>query len=297
MTDCRGQGLLFERKVKVIFEEIRKHIEEGERLQALEKFQNLALMGLSLHTDFFRHAAMFGGTSLRIFHGLPRFSEDLDFTVNSVVPDFSLSEYKESIVRFFADLGFGEVRFTVKEHGGDVSSGSLVLSISRSESLRVKIDAEKPRLSVSPETETLYGSYPFQYPVRLCTLSSSFAGKMDAILHRRWGGRRIKGRDWYDFLWYMRKGTELNIFWLEERLKEKGTLDRSEHLSPELLGELFEKRAASLDVREIIRDVGGFMTDALEKRSSAAWSTEMFLQQKEKLVDAAARFLLSHKIP
>lgn len=107
----------------MIFEEIRKHIEEGERLQALEKFQNLALMGLSLQTDFFRHAAMFGGTSLRIFHGLPRFSEDLDFTVNSVVPDFSLSEYKESIVRFFADIGFGEVRFTVKEHGGDVSSG------------------------------------------------------------------------------------------------------------------------------------------------------------------------------
>ncbi|HRX27545.1 MAG TPA: nucleotidyl transferase AbiEii/AbiGii toxin family protein, partial [Aminivibrio sp.] len=63
----------------MIFEEIRKHIEEGERLQALEKFQNLALMGLSLHTDFFKHAAMFGGTSLRIFHGLPRFSEDLDF--------------------------------------------------------------------------------------------------------------------------------------------------------------------------------------------------------------------------
>lgn len=240
---------------------------------------------------------MFGGTSLRMFHGLPRFSEDLDFTVDSVAPGFSLSEYKEPIVRFFADLGLGEVRFTVREHGRDVSSGSLVLSISRSESLRVKIDAEKTRFSVLPETETLYGSYPFHYPVRLCTLSSSFAGKMDAILHRRWGGRRIKGRDWYDFLWYMRKGTELNIYWLEERLKEKGTLDRGEHLSPELLGELFEKRAASLDVREIIRDVGGFMTDALEKRSSAAWSTKMFLQQKEKLVDAAARFLLSHKIP
>lgn len=283
--------------MKVIFEEIRKHIEEGERLQALEKFQNLALMGLSLQTDFFKHAAMFGGTSLRMFHGLPRFSEDLDFTVDSVAPVFSLSEYKEPIVRFFADLGLGEVRFTVREHGRDVSSGSLVLSISRSESLRVKIDAEKTRFSVLPETETLYGSYPFHYPVRLCTLSSSFAGKMDAILHRRWGGRRIKGRDWYDFLWYMRKGTELNIYWLEERLKEKGTLDRGEHLSPELLGELFEKRAASLDVREIIRDVGGFMTDALEKRSFAAWSTEMFLQQKEKLVDAAARFLLSHKIP
>ena len=279
----------------MIFEEIRKHIEEGERLQALEKFQNLALMGLSLQTDFFKHAAMFGGTSLRIFHGLPRFSEDIDFSVDSVAPGFSLSEYKEPIVRFFTDLGLGEVRFTVKEHGRDVSSGSLVLSISRSESLRVKIDAEKTRFSVLPETETLYGSYPFQYPVRLCTLSSSFAGKMDAILHRRWGGRRIKGRDWYDFLWYMRKGTELDIFWLEERLKEKGTLDRGEHLSPELLGELFEKRAASLDVREIIRDVGGFMTDALEKRSSATWSTEMFLQQKEKLVDAAARFLFSHK--
>ncbi len=118
---------------------------------------------------------------------------------------------------------------------------------------------------------------------------------MDAIINRQWGNKRIKGRDWYDFLWYMHKGTELNICWLEERLRIKGSLDPDERLSPELLGELYEKRAESVDVREILRDVRGFMTDSFEKNIADTWTTEMFVQQKEKLVDAARRFILSHR--
>lgn len=163
-----------------IYEELKRHIETGDRLKALEKIQDLILMGLFLQTDFFKHAAMFGGTSLRIFHDLPRFSEGLDFTVDSLTSDFKLMAYKEPISRFFADIGLGEVQFNIKEHGRDVPSGSIVLSISRSENLRVKIDAEKTWFAVLPETETLYGSFPFQYPARVCTLPSSFVGKMDA---------------------------------------------------------------------------------------------------------------------
>ena len=238
---------------------------------------------------------MFGGTALRIFHDLPRFSEDLDFTVDFLASDFKLMDYKEPISRFFADMGLKEVQFNIKEQERDVSRGSIVLSISRSESLRVKIDAEMTKFAVQPETETLYGSFPFQYPARICTLSSSFAGKMDAILLRQWGERRIKGRDWYDFLWYIRKGTDLNIYWLEERLRVKGSIGPDEQLTPELLGELYQNRAASVDVPGILRDVRGFMTDNLEKNGTESWSREMFIQQKEKLVDAARRFILSHK--
>jgi len=77
-----------------IFEELRKGIDAGDRLDVLEKFQNLILLGLSVQTDFFKHAAMFGGTVLRIFHNLPRFSEDLDFTLVSHGADFPLSSYR-----------------------------------------------------------------------------------------------------------------------------------------------------------------------------------------------------------
>ena len=265
----------------------------GEKFLALEKFQNLILMGLSLRTGFFRHAALFGGTSLRIFHGLPRFSEDLDFTVDSAASDFTLLSYSESLSRFFEEIGIGQAKFTVKSRTGEVATGSVVLPISRSESLRVKIDAEQTQFALAPETETLYGSFPFQYPVRICRLSSGFAGKMDAIIHRQWGAKRVKGRDWYDLLWYLRKGTDLNLLWLEERLKAKGTLARGELLSPELLGELYERRAATVDVKEVLRDVALFMTDSLEKSASTGWSSEMFLLQKEKVVDAARRFVLS----
>lgn len=285
--------LLCDWQVNTIFEELKTHILAGEKFLALEKFQNLILMGLSLRTDFFRYAAMFGGTSLRIFHGLPRFSEDLDFTVDWAASDFTLLPYRESLCSFFEELGIGQLKFNVKGRAGDVAAGSIVLPISRSESLRVKIDAEKTQFVLAPETETLYGSFPFQYPARICRLSSGFAGKMDAIINRQWGAKRVKGGDWYDLLWYLRKGTELNLLWLEERLKAKGTLASDEQLSPELLGELYEKRAATVDVKEVLRDVAVFMTDSLEKSASTAWSSEMFLLQKEKVVDAARRFILS----
>lgn len=278
-----------------IFEELKKEIEASDKLNALEKFQNMILLGLSLRTDFFKHVAMFGGTSLRIFHDLPRFSEDLDFTLDFSDADFSLIPYKELMSSFFASVGLEEVQINIKEQQKDVLSGSFVFSTSRSKSLKVKIDVEKSSFKVVPETEILYGSYPYNYPVRVCTLSSSFAGKMDAIINRQWGNKRVKGRDWYDFLWYMRKGTELNICWLEERLRIKGSLDPDERLSHELLGELYEKRAESVDVREILRDVRGFMTDSFEKNIADTWTTEMFVQQKEKLVDAARRFILSHR--
>lgn len=278
-----------------IFEELRKGIEAGKKLDVLEKFQNLILLGLSVQTDFFRQTAMFGGTALRIFHNLPRFSEDLDFTVISHGADFSLASYKEPMSHFFGDMGLDEVKINIKEEGEDVSRGSFVLSIKRSVSLRVKIDVEKPSTDVMPQTETLYGSYPYNYSARLCTLPSSFAGKMDAIIHRKWGSKRVKGRDWYDFLWYMRKDTELDIYWLEARLKEKGTLDPDKKLTPELLGEMYEKRAASVDVGEILRDVQGFMTEEIEKMSSASWTPELFLLQKDKLVDSAKRYLLAHR--
>ena len=103
-----------------IFEELRKGIEAGKKLDVLEKFQNLILLGLSVQTDFFRHVAMFGGTSLRIFHNLPRFSEDLDFTLVSHGADFSLASYRDAMSRFFTDMGLDDVKINIKEEGEDV---------------------------------------------------------------------------------------------------------------------------------------------------------------------------------
>ena len=82
---------------------------------------------------------------------------------------------------------------------------------------------------------------------------------------------------------------------LEARLKAKGTLDPVEKLTPELLGEMYEKRASAVDVGGILRDVQGFMTEELEKKSSLSWTNELFLMQKDKLVDSAKRYLLADR--
>ena len=57
-----------------------------------EIMQEIVLCGLA-RAGFFKKAAFYGGTALRIFYGLDRFSEDLDFSLEGTDPDFDLKEY------------------------------------------------------------------------------------------------------------------------------------------------------------------------------------------------------------
>jgi hypothetical protein len=206
--------------------DLYKPTNKEEALQALrEIMQEIALAGLQ-RSGFFEKAAFYGGTALRIFYGLNRFSEDLDFSLLEKNTAFSMEKYLDAILIEFNALGM-QVSVKEKQKTNQNTIGSAFL---KSETIwkelvlegvlpqngldqiaRIKIKLEvdtHPPLGFKTEEKLLLR--PFSFYVKCFTLSDLFAGKMHALLFRKWKNN-VKGRDWYDMEWYIKKGIPLNL--------------------------------------------------------------------------------------
>lgn len=181
-------------------------IEEDRAIREITQEVVLAALG---RTDFFRHAAFQGGTCLRILHGLGRFSEDLDFALQSPDHAFSLDAYLHAIRREMDAYGYAieVVDRSRLDHAGrtaflkDDSIGDLLQLKYRGRSgpsrkirIKLEVDTNPP---AGGAFETAYVDFPFPQAVVAHDLPSLFAGKLHAVLCRRY----LKGRDWYDFIW------------------------------------------------------------------------------------------------
>ena len=263
-----------------------------ETEQALrEIMQEITLAGL-YRANFFKQAAFYGGTALRIFHGLNRFSEDLDFSLLEKNSAFELAPYLEGVKNEFAALGM-QVTFIQKSKvaisaidsaflKAETLWGELLvetnlpqLSLSQKPSIKIKleVDTQPPLLF---ETENKLLIKPFSFFVNCFTLPNLFAGKMHALLFRKWK-ERVKGRDWYDLDWYIKKGIPVNLAHLAERARESG--DWSEPpLTKEQLQLLLIERIRSLDMNRVKEDVIRFIPNPQELD---IWSPNYF----EQLID------------
>jgi len=207
-----------------------------------EIMQEVALAGLQ-RSGFFEKAAFYGGTALRIFYGLDRFSEDLDFSLLSSDPEFSLEPYFKGLVEEFANVGLQvSIKEKKKTKGTSIDSAflkpetvwrELILEgmvleagLSAMVGLKIKLEVDRqPPLRFETEEKLLIK--PFSFYVKCFTKSNLFAGKMHALLFRKWKNR-VKGRDWYDLEWYTRKGVPLNLdHFLERKIQETGRIQPS----------------------------------------------------------------------
>jgi len=260
-----------------------------ETEQALrEIMQEITLAGL-YRSNFFKEAAFYGGTALRIFHGLNRFSEDLDFSLLEKNSAFELAPYLEGVKNEFAALGM-HVTFIQKSKAttsaidsaflkSETLWGELLvetnlpqLSLSQKPSIKIKleVDTQPPLLF---ETENKLLIKPFSFYVNCFTLSYLFAGKMHALLFRKWK-ERVKGRDWYDLDWYIKKSVPVNLAHLAERARESGDW-REPSLTKEQLHHLLIERIRSLDMNRVKEDVIRFIPNPQEL---AIWSPNYFEQ-------------------
>ncbi len=244
-----------------------------------EIVQEVALYSLSL-TDFFDNVAFYGGTALRIFYNLDRFSEDLDFSLCMRNESFSLQKYFESLSKNFAILGLNfNPQMKEKTVDSDVQSAFLKGNtlehilliqpkediadhIQKNETIKIKfeIDTNPPG---DAHYEYKYRSFPLPYKVKLYDEASLFAGKVHALLCRNWK-KRIKGRDLYDFEFYVRNGCLLNIKHLEKRMKQTGHLQESEELTLEKVKELLHKKFAEIDFARAREDVLPFINHSVK---------------------------------
>ena len=253
-----------------------------------EIFQELALLGL-WRSKFFESAAFYGGTALRILHGLDRCSEDLDFSLMQPDKTFDFSPYCHFIEKELKAWGF-PVQVTVKEKSADSPIESAFLkaetfkqmmlieapeavvgNLHRNQLLRIKveIDTDPPP---DFKTESNFLLRPIPFSVRSYTLPSLFAGKLHALLFRKWG-RRVKGRDWYDLVWYVAKGVPVDLGHFSARMRQTGQLQQETSLSKAEFKDLLEKRVMELDIGAAVADVEPFLKN---RTSIEVWSTDFF---------------------
>jgi len=261
-----------------------------DSLRALrEVMQEVALLGL-WRSKFFEKAAFYGGTALRVLYGLDRFSEDLDFSLLDKNVGFDLADYGVALKRELASFGFVvEIESRTKQPGTAIQSAflkantrtqmisvgfekGLIQPVPRNQVLKIKleIDTDPPPGFL---TETRYLLRPVPFAVRTFSLPDLFAGKMHAVLCREWKSR-VKGRDWYDLVWFAAYHPDLRLSHLEQRMRQTGHWAGSSPLTAADFRDLLARRIARVDIDQIRREVEPFVKDPA---SLEPWSKEFFL--------------------
>ena len=273
---------------------LSKYDDSNKENAIKEIVQEIVLSGLS-RGGFFDKAVFYGGTCLRIFHHLDRFSEDLDFALISKDESFKLEDYFPSIQKELLSYGL-DMEVIKKYKGGehDVQSAFVkgntkilllsfypkgdVNNIANNQMIKIKfeIDIDNPDGGV---IETKYRLLPFPYEIKIFDESTLFAGKIHAIICRAYK-KRIKGRDYYDYLFYCAKNTKINILYLENKLKNSGILDKNTALDISLVKKLLKEKFATVDYELAKQDVLPFINDG---QRLDFWSKELFLSTLEEL--------------
>ena len=253
---------------------------EAYRNALKEIVQEIALYGMS-KSGFFQEGAFYGGTALRIFYGLHRFSEDMDFSLVHPNPSFALSDYLPAVEEELSAVGLKmRVEQKNKTKVTDIQSafikgGTLIqiISIQQTDEVLIPGIHKQEQLKIKLEVgtnpppgagfELRYALRPVPYAVRLYDKASLFAGKIHAVLCRNWM-RRIKGRDLYDYVWYLSHNTPVNLFHLQKRLEQSDRWDSSKQLALQDTKNMLKERFSQLDFEAAKKDVIPFLSDASE---------------------------------
>ena len=279
--------------IDIIREKLRRYdaanaLEEGNAVK--EILQEIALYAL-WRGDFF-HAALFqGGTSLRILHGLPRFSEDLDFLLREPDPNFDWTPYLKTLTEVFGQFGLKlealpkakmdrAIRQALIKHDSLASQLDLTFaSAGTPKAIRIKLEIDVNPPAGSGEASS-YLDFPADHEVRHQDLASNFALKIHALLCRGF----LKGRDWFDFSWYVAKGVAPNLPLLRSALIQAGPWAGEHHIAIDMpwLKAALSGAISRIDWKAAADDVQRFLRPA-ELKSLELWSERFFLAKLDRL--------------
>ena len=260
-----------------------------------EILQEVALLGL-WRGKFFEKTALYGGTALRVLYGLDRFSEDMDFSLLEPLDRFDITGYTAFLQRETQGFGF-DVRIEKIQKATQspiqsaflkantrkqlivIETGEEILqTIPRGQVLKIKleVDTDPPQ---GFETQTRYLLQPIPFSVRAFVLPDLFAGKMHAILCRRWKNR-VKGRDWYDLVWYAANHPELHLYHLEQRMRQTGDWKGAAALTSKRFKDLLLNAINSVNMDQARKEVEPFVKIP---ENLSIWSPEFFLDVASKI--------------
>ena len=260
-----------------------------------EVVQEIVLCGLS-RAGFFQPAAFYGGTALRIFYGLDRFSEDLDFSLKAPDANFDLAAYLPTLEKEVRSYGLN-FKIETKEKGVDSAVKSAFLkgntkehilmfyaderlapSIAASKLIKVKfeVDTNPPAFATF---ERKYRLLPIPYEINLYDMPSLFAGKIHAVICRSWK-TRVKGRDLYDYVFYLSRGTSVNLRHLGARLAQSDFIEADRTISLDDVKNMLYTRFEQIDYEQAKQDALPFIRNP---DTLALWSADFFKGITESL--------------
>ncbi len=261
----------------------------------LTVLHQLVLLGL-WRSGFFEKAAFYGGTALSLVHLLDRFSEDLDFSLLATEKDFSIDYYLEGVRREMIAWGIEpEIIVPDKKSSGIKTAFIKTMTLTSLKSIGIEYNKlqnihRNEKSSVKIEIDTLppigfqsefkYLLNPIPFSIRVMKLQDLYAGKMHALIGRKWKSR-IKGRDWYDFIWFQKHSIKLNIKHLEAKLKKSMHLNENSELTLSELKQMLKDRIESIDFEQAKTDVVSFVKDP---RQIENWSQELFMDIAEMIM-------------
>jgi predicted nucleotidyltransferase component of viral defense system len=248
-----------------------------------EVMQQITLAGL-YRAGFFKKAAFYGGTCLRIFYNSNRFSEDMDFSLLKEDADFNLENYFDTLINEFKALGRDVV--IDKKHKNKQTNiesaflkdntASYDLTLRTEHRIKIKIEVDiNPPVGFATEYKLLL--LPFSFMSLCYTLPDLYAGKMHALLFRSWKSR-VKGRDWYDFEWYVRNNIVLNFEHLNARMRQFGSVNKE--LTLDDFKTLLKEKISNTNFDLVKADVRPFIKNPEEMD---IWSAEYFAQLGEMI--------------
>lgn len=272
--------------------EIKNSVDEMNAIK--EIVQEIVICGLS-RGGFFEKAAFYGGTALRIFYGLNRFSEDLDFALLEPDPDFDITKYfsyvEKEIKAYGLNLSISEkeknsnsnivsafLKGDTKEHILMFFPNENMQNVTSLKSIKIKfeIDVNPPK---GANYELKYKLLPSPHQVKLYDEPSLFAGKIHAILCRKWTFR-TKGRDLYDYIFYISKNTKVNIGLVKNKLIESGVITDETNFDIYVLKDMLNTKFKEINYKDAKEDVIAFVED---KESLDLWSADFFIEISKNL--------------
>lgn len=260
-----------------------------------EIIQEITLLGL-WRSKYFEKAAFYGGSALRILYGLDRFSEDLDFSLLKKNKNFSLNNYCKAIEIELKSFGFS-VTIEKKKKSVDSNIDSAFIKASTLQNMimidtpklttqrihprkkmkiRIEIDVDPPQ---GFQVEAKYLFRPLPFSVNTYVQPDLFAGKLHAVLCRSWGNR-VKGRDWYDLVWYVSRDISVHLKHLENRMKQTGNLKKGIYLTEKILKEMLLEKVKTINFYKAKKDVENLLKDT---SSLKLWSKEYFRAVCQKI--------------
>ena len=260
-----------------------------------ELLQQIVLIGLS-KANFFKYASFYGGTALRIFYALNRYSEDLDFTLNQKDETFTLEPFTKKIKEVAEGYGIKlDIETKSKKVLTPIESAfaklntyqtfialklddSLTNLLHKDETIKVKFEVDcNPALGFTCDSKWI--DDPEFANVKVLDIESLFAGKIHAILCRNYKNN-VKGRDYYDFLFYIKKRVKPNLIYLKNKLVESGTINENDNFDINILKIMLKERFESVNFNQVKQDAERFV---INNEDLSYFSKDLFIDLLDRL--------------